>query len=138
MTAEGLWLHHLGGQRHDSMYLMLPVCMVFLFSLLLGRKPGPEPAGGPGVAAGVCAPPLVHRGARAGAKLLGLEQLLIENSLGHFAGGAGPELLGAWVLQPAAARAPEPQGSGLAEIDLEAFGPQRLADSGRPWPRSAI
>ena len=34
MTAEGLWLHSLGVQRHDSMYLLLPVCMVCLFSLL--------------------------------------------------------------------------------------------------------
>lgn len=40
MSAEGLWLHSLGVQRHDSMYLLLPLCMVFLFSLLLGGNRG--------------------------------------------------------------------------------------------------
>lgn len=38
MLAEGLLLRGLGVQRHDSMYLLLPVCMVFLFRSLLFWK----------------------------------------------------------------------------------------------------
>ena len=38
MIAEGLLLNGLGVQRHDSMYLLLPVCMVFLFRSLLFWK----------------------------------------------------------------------------------------------------
>lgn len=40
MSAEGFWLHSLGVQRHDSMYVMLPFCMVFLFALLLSFNSG--------------------------------------------------------------------------------------------------
>ena len=40
MAVEGLWLHTAGLQRHTSMYLALPVCMVFLFSLLLSLNQG--------------------------------------------------------------------------------------------------
>ena len=42
MTAEGFILRSLGWQRHDSMYLTLPLCMVFLFSLLLNRNQGTD------------------------------------------------------------------------------------------------
>ena len=35
MTAEGLILRYYDLQRHDSMYLLLPVCMFFLYRLLL-------------------------------------------------------------------------------------------------------
>lgn len=31
MSAEGLWLHRMDVQRHDSMYLALPLCIVCLF-----------------------------------------------------------------------------------------------------------
>ncbi len=69
MTAEGLWLHSLGVQRHDSMYLLLPVCLVFLFRLLLAGNAGR------------------WRAARDASLLvyMGLWGPLVENSLGHFA-----------------------------------------------------
>lgn len=35
MTGEGFLLRHLGLQRHDSMYLLLPLVMCFLYRLLL-------------------------------------------------------------------------------------------------------
>ena len=35
MTAEGLVLRYFDLQRHDSMYLLLPVCVFFLYRLLL-------------------------------------------------------------------------------------------------------
>ena len=44
MSGEALWLHSLGVQRHDSMYLFLPLAMLFLFSpcwgLIGGRIAG--------------------------------------------------------------------------------------------------
>ena len=42
MTAEALWLHRLGVQRHDSMYLALVPLMYFLFLSLLDAR-GPDP-----------------------------------------------------------------------------------------------
>lgn len=38
LCVEGLILHHYGVQRHDSMYLILPVCMVYLFRYLLLKQ----------------------------------------------------------------------------------------------------
>lgn len=38
LLAEGLLLHYFSAPRHDSMYLMLPVTMYFLFQLLLLPK----------------------------------------------------------------------------------------------------
>lgn len=35
MTAEGLWLHHMQWQRHDSMYVCLIPVMVCLYELLM-------------------------------------------------------------------------------------------------------
>ena len=40
MCGEGLGLHILGWQRHDSMYLFLPFCMQGLFGLLLLKRTG--------------------------------------------------------------------------------------------------
>ncbi len=42
MSAEGFALRALGWQRHDSMYLTLPLCMMFLFSLLLSQNRGED------------------------------------------------------------------------------------------------
>ena len=40
MSLEAFFLRSMDVQRHDSMYLLLPLCMVFLFSLLLGCNNG--------------------------------------------------------------------------------------------------
>jgi serine/alanine racemase len=42
MSAEGFWLRRLDVSRHDSMYLFLPLCMAFLFSLLLSGNQGED------------------------------------------------------------------------------------------------
>lgn len=42
MTAEGLLLHHFDMQRHDSMYLALPPCMYFLFRWILAANCGSD------------------------------------------------------------------------------------------------
>lgn len=94
MLAEGLWLHALKWQRHDSMYLMLPGVMICLFVILQAGEGHPRRTeerdsrgGGFSVASfttwiyllhplGII---LVRGGAKAG-KL----PVLIENSLLHF------------------------------------------------------
>lgn len=38
MTIEGLLLHHMGWQRHDSMYIFLVPVMIGLYSLLAGME----------------------------------------------------------------------------------------------------
>lgn len=86
MSGEGLWLHAIEAPRHDSMYLMLPVCMVCLFTLLRSGnhgscKPLRRICTGMYVLHPLCI--LLLRG---GAKVLGLEALLIENNLLHFLG----------------------------------------------------
>lgn len=84
MLAEALVLRRLGWQKHDSMYIMLPCVMYFLFRLLLGLR---------GAAPGWCADfsllfYLLHPWCivlvRGFARLAGLWGLLVENSLGHY------------------------------------------------------
>lgn len=85
MTAEGFWLHGLGAPRHDSMYLGLPLCMVFLFEVLLSCNRGRWRAARD-VSLLVY---LLHPGCivavRAIAKLTHTWSFLVENSVGHFA-----------------------------------------------------
>lgn len=85
MTVEGFSLRALGWQRHDSMYLALPLCRSFLFSLLLARNGGEDRR-----LRRLSLPVyLLHPWSivlvRGGAKILGLTGPLVENSLGHFA-----------------------------------------------------
>lgn len=84
MTAEGFWLRGLGWQRHDSMYLALPLCMVFLFSFLLGQNRGEDPEARRLSALVYLLHPLMIVLVRGGARAAGLEWLLVKNSLGHF------------------------------------------------------
>lgn len=84
MTAEGLWLRGLNLQRHDSMYVMLPFVMFFLFRILLAVR---------------CRPVknlrtistwiyLLHLLCiilvRGGAKAAHMEGLFVDNSLVHY------------------------------------------------------
>lgn len=84
MTAEGMTLHRLNFQRHDSMYLMLPAVMFFLFRLLLSVSCAPKKRLR-GIALWIY---LLHpfciilvRGA---AKALHAEEFLIGNSFLHY------------------------------------------------------
>ena len=88
MTAEGLWLHGLQVQRHDSMYMLLPLVMVCLFSLLLGLNRGER------------------RLVRGGAEVLGLEGPLVENSMGHFLAVLASSAAASWALWLAWSRRP--------------------------------
>ena len=121
MTAEGLWLHRLDVQRHDSMYLLLPVCMVFLFSLLLGANRGRNRQGARVSLLVYVLHPWCIVLLRAGARVLGLEGLLIENSLGHFAGVLLMSFAGAWVLSLLLPVRRNPKSRAWREVDLEAL-----------------
>ena len=85
MSLEGLWLHRLDVQRHDSMYIFLPLVMVVLFSLLLGANGGEDRWCRKLSALVYVFHPWCIVLVRGGAEVLNLEPLLIENSLGHFA-----------------------------------------------------
>ena len=84
MLTEGLLLHQLGVQRHDSMYMALPLLMFFLFQCLLYQN-GKSPAFLRPVSMLIY---LIHPAVivivRGFAKATGLEPLLIDNSLLHF------------------------------------------------------
>ena len=84
MLAEALILRHLDWQRHDSMYVFLPAVMYFLFALLLIPK---------GKASGWLSPfsllvyilhPWMIVIVRGAARVVGLWELLVENSAGHY------------------------------------------------------
>lgn len=85
MTAEGFALRALGWQRHDSMYLALPLCMSFLFSLLLAQNQGEDRD----IRRLSLLVYLLHPWSivliRGGAKVWGLAGPLVDSSLGHFA-----------------------------------------------------
>ena len=84
MAAEGLWLHTAGLQRHTSMYLALPVCMVFLFSLLLSLNQGRNKTARTLSMLVYILHPWCIVLVRGGAKVLHLEGVFIENSGGLF------------------------------------------------------
>ena len=84
MLAEALLLRHFSLQRHDSMYLLLPFCMYFLFESLLHIR-GRRLAFLRDVSLVIyLIHPLVIVMLRPAARLLGLWELLIENSVVHF------------------------------------------------------
>ena len=121
MTAEALWLHGLGVQRHDSMYLFLPVCMVFLFWLLLGCNTG-RWKDGRDLSLLVY---LLHPGCivavRGLARLTGSWALLVENSLGHFAAVLALSLAAAWLLARLRPLRPRPDARAWRELDAGAL-----------------
>ncbi len=84
MTVEGFALHHLGWQRHDSMYLALLPCMYFLYQLVMkwDRKPGPFLRS---ISTWIyLIHPLFIVVVRGAAKVTGLEDMLVQNSLIHY------------------------------------------------------
>lgn len=84
MVIEGLALHHLNVQRHDSMYLTLPLCMHFLFQLLLSVKSQPAKRLRTISTWIYLIHPLCIIFVRGLAKFSNLEDLLIKNSLVHY------------------------------------------------------
>lgn len=84
MTAEGLWLHRLNLQRHDSMYIMLPPVMFFLFQILLAVRCKPVKSLRTISTWIYLLHPLCIILVRGGAKAVHMEGLFVENSLVHY------------------------------------------------------
>lgn len=80
MVAEALTLRAFGAMRHDSMYLMLPFCSLWLFALLLR----PVGAGRPGLRRVSALVYILHPwcivAVRGAAKAIGAQGLLVEVS----------------------------------------------------------
>lgn len=84
LSAEAAWLHSLNAPRHDSMYVMLPVCMVFLFSLLLRYNEGRSAFARDTSFIVYLIHPWCIVLVRGAAGVLGLETLFVTNSFVHF------------------------------------------------------
>lgn len=121
MTAEGFLLRSLGWQRHDSMYLSLPLCMVFLFSLLLGQNAGEDKRARRVSLLLYLLHPWSIVLVRGGAKLVKLESLLVDNSVVHFFAVLALTLGTALALDAVRPIRPSPTSRAWREIDLDAL-----------------
>ena len=121
MTAEALWLRSLGAQRHDSMYLLLPVVMVCLFSLLLAHNAGRNRATRD-VSLLVY---LLHPGCivavRGLARLTGTRSLLVENSAAHFTAVLALSFAAALLLYGLRPLRPRPDARAWRELNAAAL-----------------
>lgn len=84
MLAEGMVLHTLDLQRHDSMYFALLPCMYFLFILLVQPKGQRKEVFRTMALAIYIIHPMVIVAVRLVAKILRSQTLLVENSLIHY------------------------------------------------------
>ena len=121
MTAESFWIHDLGWPRHDSMYLFLPLCMVCLFSLLLGRNLGQDRKARRVSMLVYLLHPWSIVLVRGGGEALGLEGLLVENRLLHFCAVLILTLALALILDGLRPLRPRPDGRAWRELDLDAL-----------------
>lgn len=100
LLAEGLLLRALGIPRHDSMYLMLLPCMVFLFQSLLLWE-GQRRKNLRDISMLVyLVHPLMIIAVRGFAKVVGLQRWLIDNSIVHFLAVAGCSFAAAIMTAP--------------------------------------
>ena len=84
MLCEALFARAQGWQRHDSMYIMLPFVMYFLFALLAhSRGKVSLPLGNFSLLVYILHPAVIIA-VRGAARVLGLWGILVENSLGHY------------------------------------------------------
>ncbi len=120
MTAEACFLRYYGLQRHDSMYLLLPVCAAFLYALLLSSRKKPS-AHLRAVSSWVyILHPAVIVLIRGIAKAAACTWLLVENSVVHYSVVCGVSFALAWVLSAVLSRLREaPFESGRAWIELD-------------------
>ncbi len=84
MMAEGLALHYLNVQRHDSMYIALPFCMYFLFRMMESLQVRPVKRFRQIATWIYLIHPLMIILVRGTAKFLHMEAILIENSMVHY------------------------------------------------------
>lgn len=121
MLAEALNARAQGLQRHDSMYVLLPFVMYFLFALLSRVKGSVRlPLGSFSLLVYVLHPAviIVVRGA---ARFLGLWDILVENSLGHYVavciGSAAAAAVILWVWERIRRRDVSPTSRAWVEVD---------------------
>lgn len=84
MFGEAMMLHTLNLQRHDSMYLFLLPCMYFLFCIILSFQGKRLTRVRTLSLAIYVIHPMVIVAVRLFAKVLHLQELLIENSMAHY------------------------------------------------------
>ncbi len=84
LTGEGFLLRYAAWQRHDSMYLFLLPCMLFLYQLMLSWPVRAAKWVRPVSAWIYLLHPLAIVLVRGAAKAVGLTTLLVENSLIHY------------------------------------------------------
>lgn len=84
MSGEAFTLHYFDLQRHDSMYLFLPLCMYFLFHVILHFKGKRLESLKTASLVIYILHPMVIAAARPVARRLHLWDLLVENSMLHF------------------------------------------------------
>ena len=121
MSGEALWLRGLGVQRHDSMYLLLPLVMIFLFSALLGANRGEDRTARRLSALVYILHPWCIVLVRFGAGLLGMEERLVQNSLGHVCAVLALSFLASGALLALRPRRVSPTARAWREVDLDAL-----------------
>ena len=121
MTAEAFFLRGQGWPRHDSMYLTLPLVSVFLFSLLLGRNRGRDQRAARLSLLVYLLHPWSIVLVRGGAEVVGLEEIFIRNSLGHFCAVLALTACMALALDALRPIRPQPKGRAWRELDREAL-----------------
>ena len=119
LLGEGLALHRLGWQRHDSMYLLLPFCMVFLFALLVKRGGGARPALRGFSLWVYILHPMALVFLRGGAGVLGLTGLLIDNSVVCYLAVCALSCAAAGLLTALQGMTKRPDPTGRAWIELD-------------------
>ncbi|MBO5237924.1 MAG: serine racemase VanT catalytic subunit [Lachnospiraceae bacterium] len=98
MLGEGLILHTHDWQRHDSMYLTLPIVMVFLFSWVLHWKGGSGRRLSRMAMIVYIIHPAMIVAVRLAGKLTGLTHIVVEQSLVHFILVTIGSLIAAYIL----------------------------------------
>ena len=121
MSLEAFWLRDLDWPRHDSMYLLLPLCMVFLFSLLLGENRGEDKRARRVSLLVYLLHPWSIVLVRGGAEAAGLEGIFVQNSMGHFCAVLALTVGMALVLDGLRPIRPDPKSRAWTEVDLEAL-----------------
>lgn len=121
LSAEAFWLKSIASPRHDSMYLTLPLAAAALFSGLLAVNGGRDRRSAKLAEAVYLVHPWCIVLVRGAAKVLGLQAVLVENSLGHFAAAAALSAavsalaLAVWPVKP------DPTARAWRQVDLTAL-----------------
>ncbi len=125
VLAEALGLRALGWQRHDSMYVLLPAVMYFLFALLMRARGSVSlPLGSFSLLVYILHPAVILI-VRAAARVLGLWDIFVVNSLGHYiavcAGSAAASAVLLWLWSLIRPRRVSDTARAWVEVDLDAL-----------------